>query len=143
MVKDALLEILPPDLPRLVRWRLTISLAIAMLGFHVLWACGMVPGVPGFARADELDAKISEALEPLYSQVGQLSKQQAETDEVVKEIRADQLANRIRELHALRCATADHDDRERLQSEIDAAQRQYRALMGERYNVDGCSERVQ
>jgi len=107
MVKDVLLELLPPDIPRLVRWRLTIALAIAMLFFHVAWACGLVPGVPGFARADEVDEKIGEKLKPLYEQVGQIAKQQADTDEVVKEIRADQLAQRIRELQALRCTNGN------------------------------------
>ena len=138
MVKDVLLELLPPDIPRLVRWRLTIALAIAMLFFHVAWACGLVPGVPGFARADEVDEKIGEKLKPLYEQVGQIAKQQADTDEVVKEIRADQLAQRIRELQALRCTNGNRHDNERIDSEIESAQRPYRKLMGERYPVARC-----
>ena len=140
MVRDALIELFPPDVPRLVRWRLTISFVCAVFLFHVLWACGFVPGVPGFAYADEVDKKIGKALEPLYAQVGQLAKQQADTDEVVKDIRAEQIATRLRELKTMLCNAANHADSARLNTDIEVAQRQYRQLTGERYPAQECEE---
>lgn len=35
------------------KWRLTISVGIITLFAHVAWSCGMIPGVSGFAMANE------------------------------------------------------------------------------------------
>lgn len=141
MVKDVLLELLPPDIPRLVRWRLTIALAIAMFMVHIAWACGLMPNASGFARADEVDEKISAAVDTLYKEIGKVAKQQADTDEVVKDIRAEQIATRLRELRAVLCNATDHEDTQRLSTDIEAAQRAYKKLTGERYPAQGCKEK--
>ena len=59
---------------------------------------------------------------------------------MVKEIRAEQIATRLRELRAVLCNAKDHEDTERLHSDIETAQRQYRQLTGERYPAQGCEE---
>lgn len=141
MVKDVLLELLPPDIPRLVRWRLTIALAIAMFMVHIAWACGLMPNASGFARADEVDEKISAAVDTLYKEIGKVAKQQADTDEVVKDIRAEQIATRLRELRAVLCNATDHEDTQRLSTDIETAQRAYKKLTGERYPAQGCKEK--
>lgn len=141
MVRDALIELFPPDVPRLVRWRLAVSLAIALFMVHIAWACGLMPNASGFARADDVDEKISAAVDTLYKEIGKVAKQQSDTDEVVKEIRAEQIATRLRELRAVLCNAKDHEDTERLQTDIEVAQRQYRQLTGERYPAQGCKEK--
>lgn len=140
MVRDALIELFPPDVPRLVRWRLAVSLAIAMFCIHIAWACGLMPNASGFARADEVDEKISAAVDTIYKEIGKVAQQQSDTDEVVKEIRAEQIATRIRELRLILCNAKDHEDTERLQTDLETAQRQYRQLTGERYPAQGCEE---
>lgn len=138
MVRDALIELFPPDVPRLVRWRLAISLAIAMFMVHIAWACGLMPNASGFARADDVDEKISAAVDTLYKEIGKVAKQQSDTDEVVKEIRAEQIATRLRELKTMLCNAANHTDSARLNTDIEVAQRQYKRITGERYPVPEC-----
>lgn len=140
MVKDALIELFPPDVPRLVRWRLAVSLALAMFCIHIAWACGLMPNASGFARADDVDEKISAAVDTLYKEIGKVAKQQADTDDVVKEIRAEQIATRLRELRAVLCNAANHTDSARLNTDIEVAQRQYKRITGERYPVPECEE---
>lgn len=141
MVKDALIELFPPDVPRLLRWRLAVSAAIAMTGVHILWACGLMPNASGFARADDVDEKISAAVDTIYKEIGKVAKQQADTDEVVKDIRAEQIATRLRELRAVLCNATDHEDTQRLSTDIETAQRAYKKLTGERYPAQGCKEK--
>ena len=138
MVKDALIELFPPDVPRLVRWRLAVSLALAMFCIHIAWACGLMPNASGFARADDVDEKISAAVDTLYKEIGKVAKQQSDTDEVVKEIRAEQIATRLRELKTMLCNAANHTDSARLNTDIEVAQRQYKRITGERYPVPEC-----
>lgn len=143
MVRDALIELFPPDVPRLVRWRLAVSLALAMFCIHIAWACGLMPNASGFARADDVDEKISAAVDTLYKEIGKVAKQQADTDEVVKDIRAEQIATRLRELRAVLCNATDHEDTQRLSTDIETAQRAYKKLTGERYPAQGCEEQRQ
>lgn len=141
MVKDALIELFPPDVPRLVRWRLAVSAAIALFMVHIAWACGLMPNASGFARADDVDEKISAAVDTIYKEIGKVAKQQADTDEVVKDIRAEQIATRLRELRAVLCNATDHEDTQRLSTDIETAQRAYKKLTGERYPAQGCKEK--
>jgi len=141
MVRDALIELFPPDVPRLVRWRLAVSLALAMFCIHIAWACGLMPNASGFARADDVDEKISAAVDTIYKEIGKVAKQQADTDEVVKDIRAEQIATRLRELRAVLCNATDHEDTQRLSTDIETAQRAYKKLTGERYPAQGCKEK--
>jgi len=141
MVRDALIELFPPDVPRLVRWRLAVSLAIALFMVHIAWACGLMPNASGFARADDVDEKISAAVDTIYKEIGKVAKQQADTDEVVKDIRAEQIATRLRELRAVLCNATDHEDTQRLSTDIETAQRAYKKLTGERYPAQGCKEK--
>lgn len=42
--------------PEVVRWRLSISFAMFLVGVHIAWACGLLPGLSGFAQASEVRA---------------------------------------------------------------------------------------
>lgn len=140
MVKDVLIELFPPDVPRLVRWRLMISFTCAVFLFHIAWACGFVPGVPGFALADDVDQKIDQAMQPVRAQLGQITTQIASQDDILKSIRLDQLAARIRDLQQQRCEAKDRHVKESIDEEIDRQQRQYRVLAGERCPLPACEE---
>lgn len=95
-------------------------------------------GMSGFVRADSVDDKVQAAVEPLRSQIGQVSVQLEAQDRVLKQIRIDQLSTKLRELHIIQCSAKDPYSQERLAAEIETAQRQYRELVGERYPFDAC-----
>ena len=91
-----------------------------------------LPKLGQVAWAGEVDDKIAKAIEPV------LTEQRAQ-GEVLKEIRIDQLATKLRELHALRCQ-ADSYGRARVDREIDPAQRKYFELTGYRYPLPACTD---
>ena len=98
----------------------------------------------GFVKAGELDPKVQSAVEPLRAEIGKIAKTQAEQaqvqadqDAVLKAIRIDQLESKLRELHAIKCRLLDLEQ-EGLEQEIESAQRQHRALTGERYTLPRC-----
>jgi hypothetical protein len=91
------------------------------------------------ARADDVDRKITSALQPVTAQLGAITSQLAGQDEVLKSIRADQLATKLRELKRTCCvAGSDPDIKARMDAEIESTQREYRALTGERYPLPEC-----
>ena len=62
--------VLPPeeeDMHAVRRWRLNHSMLLIFvgtaMGVHILWACGFIPGVPGFARSDELHSVVDAVTE--------------------------------------------------------------------------------
>lgn len=36
---------------------------------HIMWACGFLPGLQGFALAEDVDVKISAAIDPIKSEL--------------------------------------------------------------------------
>ena len=107
------------------------------------WAFGVLAplGIVGFAKSDEVDEKVAEAMEPVHAQLGAITSQLAEQDETLKQIRVDQLAQKLRELKLTCCiAAANHEARDRMEQEIARAQRAYRALTGERYPLPPCED---
>lgn len=115
---------------------LRVAFRVVLVGY-MTWGAGYLAslGLGGFARADEVDTKITAAIAPIAAQVGNVQTVQAQQSEVLKQIRVDQLGTKLRELHRVCCATPRADDisHERLNIEIEQAQREYRALTGERY----------
>lgn len=107
------------------------------------WAFGVLAplGLIGFARSDVVDEKITSAMQPVTAQLGAITTQLAGQDAVLKQIRADQLSTKLRELKRTCClAGSDHEVRARMEFEIEATQREYRALTGERYPLPECSQ---
>lgn len=133
-----LMDATPEERARVFRllFRLVVSV-------YITWAVGMYAplGFNGVARADEVDQKIKGALQPVTAQLGQITTQLAGQDEVLKQIRADQLATKLRELKRTCCLVgADPSVKARMEFEIEQAQRQYRSLTGERYPLPECGE---
>lgn len=140
MVRDVLAELFPPDVPRVVRWRLMMALTMAFMIFHVAWACGLLPGFEGFARANEVDDKINDKLQPIYGQLGAITSQLSESQKVQNRILQSQIAAQLRDLHRLKCSTQDDDVRSRMERDIEEAQQEYRVLSGERYPLPACKD---
>lgn len=116
---------------------------IAALVF-VVWSIGLMRpfGLGGFAKADDVEVKRNEAIEvavgPIRTQLSMITTQLTIQDQVLKQIRIDQLATKLRDLHNIECTTKDHNGLDRIATEIEATQRQYRDLTGERYPFEAC-----
>ncbi len=119
------------------------------------WSLGFGYSInmPGFARADDLNDKVNAAtqavtqaaIEPLRTEVGKVSakvdaiqQQVNDTADMVRQMRIDNLSQKLRDLHFLQCMTNKASVADRLATEIDAAQLQYKALTSERYPLDAC-----
>lgn len=108
----------------------------------LLWAFGLLHplGFSGFARADEIDGKIQSAVEPIRTQLGQITVQLARGEEVQKRILQGQIAAQLRDLNRLRCSTSDEHMRSRMERDIEEAEQEYRTLTGERYPLPACKD---
>lgn len=124
----------PADHARFLRLFYRVTLVL-----FVIWALGQFKyfGFPGFARANEVDEKVQAAIEPLRAEIGKVVKAQGDQDEVLKSIRIDQLESKLRELQIIKCRIVESDT-DRLDTEIEVAQRAHRALTGERYALPPC-----
>lgn len=109
---------------------------------HIAWACGLLApwGLAGFVFAGEVDDKIQAAVEPIRSELGNVSEKVARTEEISKRILIGQIASQLRDLNRLRCSTADHDMRSRMEKDIEEGEQEYRALTGERYPLPACKD---
>ena len=128
----------PEERARLFRLLFRLSTAI-----YVTWALGLYAplGFNGVARADQVDDKIAAGLKPVTAQLGAITTQLAGQEEVLKQIRADQLATKLRELKRTCClAGSDAEIKARMEQEIERAQREYRTLTGERYPLPECGQ---
>ncbi len=83
----------------------------------------LVPFIPFMAKvawADDVDDKINSAMKPVLQQL-------KEQNDALREIRKDQLATKLRELHTILCATPDRVTVARMAD-----------LTGDRYPFDRC-----
>ena len=133
-----LMDATPEERAKLFRFVFRVAVTV-----YITWAIGMYAplGFNGVARADQVDDKIKGALQPVTAQLGAISTQIAAQDDVLRQIRADQLATKLRELKRTCCvAGSDREVKARMEQEIEAAQRAYRSLTGERYPLPECGE---
>lgn len=132
------------DGPTPTHVRVTRTLFRVLGVLFVAWAAGLFePWTSGFARADEVDKKIAATIVPLQKQVADIANVQTQQSEVLKQIRIDQLGQKLRDLHRACCAVPRSDQalKERMKVEIEYTQREYRALAGERYPMpEDCIE---
>lgn len=57
MMKDFIVQLFPPDVPPVARWRLMVFAAFLLVFFHIGWACGWFQKIglgQGFAMASEM-----------------------------------------------------------------------------------------
>lgn len=110
-------EIIPPDDPKMLgRWRLAISgtlLVIAgLLAFHISWACGWLPGLPGFAMASEM-AQVDKKVDRLYQ---------------------SDLVDRIEKILRFKCNSGSQE----LDSTLRDLEAEYRDEVGQQYQRPSC-----
>lgn len=127
MLKEALSLVSALATSPVAAWRTVIVLVI---GGHIAWACGVIPGVQGFAVAGEVDAKVAQ----LDARLGAIETKQ----DIALRIA---LADEICRLYALRAAnTANPDLWRTLNETFNQRQENYRAVnSGADYDVGQCS----
>ena len=112
------------------------------LVFHILWACGWLAftGIgAGFAKADDTDAKIAKAVEPIRAEQAEQRQLITNLTEAVSDQIVNAIAGEIRLLYAKRCVEKTFQERDRLQVEIDKKQREYRKYRQRDYEF-GCDD---
>jgi hypothetical protein len=112
-----------------------IGWRVAVIG-ALLWGFGWLAffGLGGgFARADDVKLKISEATQPLKKSVEELTN-------LVNRSLAEAKAAEIRALVYKRCKTADYGDKESINKEIDRKQDEYRSLRVVTYQEPRCDQ---
>jgi hypothetical protein len=129
----------PEDRVRVLRVMFRISVAGSLL-----WAWGFFAafGLTGFAKASEIDEKILKAVQPVQTQLVEITSKLSQQDEVLRSIRIDQLSTKLRELKRTNCALGNGDQylRSRMESEIERAQLEYASLTGGRYPLPDCEK---
>lgn len=115
------------------------------LTISILWIVGAFStiGFRGMARAEDVDEKIQQAVQsstvPLAKQLQAVITTQNDQAETLRQIRMDQLSQKLREFQRLWCnPKLDLEARVRIEQEIETSQRQYKTLAGERYSLGTC-----
>lgn len=108
-------------------WRLFV---LFVVGGHIAWACGLIPGIRGFALANEVDEKIAQLDH-------RLSAIEAKQDIALRIALADEICR----LYALRAQNVANPPLWRtLNDTFNARQQDYSAINGGReYDVGQCS----
>lgn len=148
--------VLPPPLPQsedaeeqrryrraLSNWQIRISFIVAAGVLAAGWA--VTPY--GFARADDIRAKVDEAVKPVTAQVNalaaevtQLKNIQQRDSERLTLVLANGVASELRFLKSKHCKESDSQERDRLIREMDRKQDEYNSLRGFFYNVPTCGD---
>jgi len=125
------------------RWTFKVSLAVLTFGVVGSWA--FTPW--GFARADDIKAKVDEAIAPITAEVAQVKKQLTDINSQVEVnsrrlslALANGIASELRFIQAKRCKEQSPAERDRLIAESDRKQDEYRELRGEYYRIPRCED---
>ena len=129
-----------PDVRRVFLWRLVVSSFITSGVVSVVWAIGGLYGTQGFAFADDVEAKIAQAVEPVTARLTDIEDEQTTQSGYLKRLVKSDLERLIdRELLA-RCNATSSAEKQRIKSAIDAYQLDYEGVFGDEYDEPGCGD---
>jgi len=121
--------ILPPlENTPLGKWRMAVAGAVCAFSFHVAWACGWVPGLQGFALADDARVQVQT--------VQQL--QQGQNTILVRLIAGDIEAARQQQCRAIQ--TNNRAAADGWAVSLNSSLREYLTLAGREYVLRSCEE---
>lgn len=115
------------DMTPLQRRIMVQSLVALLFLFHVLWACGWLPGISGFALASDT-AQVQEDIKDLRRTI----------QEGFNAIRKEQIQERLSSLQALRCTATDAQLRQEYINRIQDLQSRHRDAFGYTYPLEPC-----
>ncbi len=129
-----------PDVRRVFLWRLVVSAFITSGVIFVVWAMGGLWGTQGFAFADDVEAKIAQAVEPVTARLTVIESEQTTQSGYLRRLVRSDLERLIdRELLA-RCNATTSAEKQRIKSAIDAYQQDYEAVFGDEYDEPACGD---
>lgn len=136
---------LPPAHQRIVTSFAGRFMARSVLLFFMIWALGggtYVGLSEGFARADDTDKKINEAIGPMKEDIAELKTEQRRTSTQVESILRLNLETRLRDLQRQYCnAEPNTPNRRLVDQNIRDTQYQYRRVNeGKSYDMPNCSD---
>lgn len=110
--------------PEVVRWRIAVSVMMAIFSVHILWACGLLPGLNGFASAS-----VSDDIEGIK--------------EEVRIVRKELLERAIFETRIKHCIAIEERQprvQQLYQQRLQEKQIRYLELTGAAYPLPSCAE---
>lgn len=129
-----------PDKLRIFFWRLVVSAFITSGVIFAVWAMGGMWGTQGFAYADDVEAKIAQAVQPVTSRLTDIESEQTTQSGYLKRLVKSDLERLIdRELLA-RCSATTSAEKQRIKDAVDAYQRDYKGVFGDEYDEPGCDD---
>lgn len=129
-----------PDVRRVFLWRLVVSSFITSGVVFVIWAIGGLYGTQGFAFADDVEAKIAQAVEPVTSRLSAIEKAQTEQSGYLKHLVKSDLERLIDREILARCNATTSAEKRRIKSAIDAYQKDYKNVFGDEYDEPACDD---
>ena len=120
-----------------------------VVGVHILWVCGLLTplGFSGAVFADDVNARVQAALEPIRSELGKVAAKQdtmaadqEATRKMVRRVLIGNLAAQLRDLNRMRCEANDATVRTRAERDIEESEQEYIGLTGERYPLPACKD---
>lgn len=145
---DKALGILDPDVDdttgiasraKLRRWRLTVGAFIIAASVHILWACGLLPNLSGFAIASDMDKLRNDTAQQIRRLEGNIITVDRKVDAVLQMM----IESRIRALVDEVCAADSDRLRTALMAELDGLQAQHKTISGDIYRTSRCPDAPQ
>lgn len=131
-------NLITEDLPEGAKQRFLLLVMSVFIAIHVSWACGWIPGISGFAMAQDT-AEISEEVEQLREALKDQNKELGTMlRQGLDDLKRSQLEGRINSLHVLRCAAERRALQQEYANQIQKLQSEYRRLAGYQYPLERC-----
>lgn len=123
-------------------WRVTVSLLMLAFILGGLWAIGAFArfGLPGFLVAPVIDAKITQAIQPLHDEQVKQGSLLTFLSDQVRDSLAEGKAAEIRAISIKRCKSRDEPERDDFNREIDRKQAEYYKLNARYYTTPNCDQ---
>jgi hypothetical protein len=113
------------------------------VSFHIAWACGLLPGVQGFAVASEVDGKIAQAVEPIKVEVREIDRKLSRVEREVIAARIATLEKSLFDLRKAQCTAIARENPEAVEfygRQIQGVRAEYYAATAREYQAPTCAE---
>lgn len=116
-----------------------LGLLFGMTTLHAAWACGLLPGIEGFATLSQVrqvvTEEVSTAEEVIEAEVKQHKNQLADE---IRSLRIELIIERIDVIHTQACNTDSNELKNELAKKLRRNLAKYRGLQGYSYSLTPC-----
>lgn len=110
---------------------------------HISWACGWIPGMQGFAFADDVDRKVAAAVDPLKAEVREIDRKLSRVEREVVAARIATMEKMLFDLRKAQCTAIARQNPEAVEfyaRHIQEVKSQYFAATSREYQAPTCAE---